>query len=118
MDTSVDGFCPHSLTIFLSIMGQCCVTSLTGMSDIVTLIYIYWWQDMQSTAALGLLQSQSTRPCLDFSRLTLYPINLLADFKLSSFTIPHFKVSEHILARYAIPLEDGLSLTSTALKVR
>ncbi|KAG1961350.1 hypothetical protein F2P79_005503 [Pimephales promelas] len=71
---------------------------------------------MQSTAALGLLQSQSTRPCLDFSRLTLYPINLLADFKLSSFTIPHFKVSEHILARYAIPLEDGLSLTSTALK--
>ncbi|ROL50466.1 hypothetical protein DPX16_21033 [Anabarilius grahami] len=39
------------------------------------------------------------------------------EFKLSSFTIPQFKGSEHILTHYAGPLEDGLSLTSTALKV-
>lgn len=71
---------------------------------------------MQLTAAL-VLQSQSARPCLDFSRLKLYPIHLLAEFKLSSFTIPQFKGSEHILTHYAGPLEDGLSLTSTALKV-
>lgn len=43
---------------------------------------------MQSTDAL-VLQSQSTRPCLHFSRLKLYRIHLLAGFKLSSFTIPH-----------------------------
>ncbi len=95
-------------------MGECCVASLTGMSDTVTLIYVYWWQDMQFTDAF-VLQSQSTRPCLDFSRSKLYPIHLFAEFKLSSFTIPLFKVSKHILTHYTGPLENGL--TSTALKV-
>lgn len=65
---------------------------------------------MQLTAAL-VLRNQSTRPCLDFSRLKLHPIHL---FKLSSFTILQFKGPEHILTHYAVPLEDGL--TSTALK--
>lgn len=104
----------ETLALFFGIMGECCVASLTGMSDTVTLIYIYWWEDMQLTDAF-VLQRQSTRPCLDFSRWKLYSIHLLAEFKLSSFTIPLLKGSKHTLSHYTGSLEDGL--TSTALKV-
>lgn len=62
---------------------------------------------MQPTDAL-VLQRQSTRPCLDFSRLKLFRIHLHAEFKLSSFTIPPFKGFEHILAHYTGLLQNYL----------